>query len=514
MTSVKFISPPRKRPIPPIRTPNKPGLIMREVKADKDAPYTPYGAVRQVWEDRESEVIVCDGPAGTGKTRGLLEKANLCAMKYDGCRILLLRKVREDLTQSVLATFEEKVLPKGSHLIEGPKRSLRQEYVYPNSSRIVCAGLDKAQKVMSSEWDMILMFEATEFTENDFEFLTIRNRNGVMPYQQIIIDCNPSSPQHWIHKLFAAKKATRYKSTHKQNPFLYNMATGELTLDGKRYIPKLERLTGVRRKRYYLGLWVAAEGAIYEYDPQVHELRYGTTRFPFKQIPASWRRIRSIDFGYTKPFVCQWWAIDNDGRMYLYREIYMSRRLVRDHAAVILLLSKGETYDATVADWDAEGRADLERCGIPTVQAFKQIENGIEAVQLRMREAGDKKARILFMEDSLVEQDEILAEEGHPLRTTAEFDAYVRKKQKDGMDKEEPIDEYNHGMDAMRYAVAYVDKLGSQKAKVTSAKAVVVQQPGTATQNGINPVYPSKPKKTSRLVVHINDNTTVRHRAA
>jgi PBSX family phage terminase large subunit len=512
--SIRFIpyTLPRKGIAPSPKTPTVP---VTELKSDKHRVYTPHGAARQVWGDRKSEVIVLDGPAGTGKTRGLLEKANLCAMKYGGCRILLLRKVREDLTQSVLTTFEDHVLPENSPLINGPKRSLRQEYVYPTGSRIVCAGLDKPQKVMSSEWDLIIMFEATEFSENDFEYLTIRNRNGVMPYQQIIIDCNPASPQHWIWKAVRAKKVTRYKSVHRDNPKLFNMATGERTKYGQMYLPKLDRLTGVRRKRYFLGEWVAAEGAIYEYDAQTHELRYGTERFPFGKIPESWRRIRVVDFGYSKPFVCQWWAIDNDGRMYLYREIYMSRRLVRDHANLILLYSKGENIEATVADWDAEGRADLERCGIPTVQAWKDIEAGIQACEARMRVEGDGKPRLMFMEDSLKETDELLKEEGHPLRTTEEFDSYVRKKQKDGMEKEEPIDEYNHGMDAMRYGVAYIDGLGIQKINVSAAQAVVVQKANgqnnnfvvngnsTAEPGRLNSVY-FGPSKQSRLVVYAN----------
>jgi hypothetical protein len=39
-------------------------------------------------------------------------------------------------------------------------------------------------------------------------------------------------------------------------------------------------------------------------------------------IPPGWTMVCSIDFGFNAPFVCQWWAIDTDGSMYLYREIY------------------------------------------------------------------------------------------------------------------------------------------------------------------------------------------------
>jgi hypothetical protein len=72
-----------------------------------------------------------------------------------------------------------------------------------------------------------------------------------------------------------------------------------------------------------------------------------------------WRKIRAIDFGYVNPFVCQWWAIDNDGRMFRYRELYMTGRTVKDHADKINLLSSGESYEATICDHDAEDRATL-----------------------------------------------------------------------------------------------------------------------------------------------------------
>ena len=36
---------------------------------------------------------------------------------------------------------------------------------------------------------------------------------------------------------------------------------------------------------------------------------------PF-DIPTDWSRYLSIDFGYTNPFVAQWWALDHDGRLY------------------------------------------------------------------------------------------------------------------------------------------------------------------------------------------------------
>jgi hypothetical protein len=139
-----------------------------------------------------------------------------------------------------------------------------------------------------------------------------------------------------------------------------------------------------------LGLWVQAEGVIYEgWDEQTHVI----DAFP---IPDDWRRFRVIDFGYTNPFVCQWWAVDNDDRMYCYRQIYHTKRTVKVHAQKINQLSVGENIEATICDHDAEDRATLEENGIRTQPADKAVSVGIQRVQERLKIQGDGKPRVFF----------------------------------------------------------------------------------------------------------------------
>jgi phage terminase large subunit len=135
-------------------------------------PYRPYGAALDLLfykdPDRITEVIL-DGPAGTGKSRANLEKLHLCALKYPGMRGLIVRKTRTSLTQTGLVTFEEKVLPEGSPIARGAARANRQSYLYPNGSEVVVGGMDKAIKIMSTEFDLIYEMEASELTETDHE---------------------------------------------------------------------------------------------------------------------------------------------------------------------------------------------------------------------------------------------------------------------------------------------------------------------------------------------------------
>jgi hypothetical protein len=208
----------------------------------------------------------------------------------------------------------------------------------------------------------------------------------------------------------------------------------------------------VLRERLRFGRWVSAEGAVYAFDARLHLVD------PFP-IPAAWPRYRAIDFGYSNPFVCLWAATDPDGRIYVYRQWYKSGMLVEDHARRIVRADKGERITATVADHDAEDRATLERHGVKTIAATKAISPGIQAVQQRLRVAGDGKPRLYVLRDSLLERDEALAAKRQPVSVEQEFDAYTWPKDQSGRPvKEEPVDLYNHAMDALRYLVAYLDK--------------------------------------------------------
>src|SRR5690625_266521 len=158
-------------------------------------PYQPFGRMVDLLKVKGPEIMLA-GPPGTGQSRASLEKIHLCAERYPGMRALIARKTRVSLTQTGLVTLEDHVLPEGHPGLQGAQRSHRSTYQYPNGSEIVVGGMDNPVKVMSAEYDLIYVQEATELLESDWEQLTTRLRNGRMPYQQIIGDCNPSPPPH------------------------------------------------------------------------------------------------------------------------------------------------------------------------------------------------------------------------------------------------------------------------------------------------------------------------------
>lgn len=405
--------------------------------------FQPFGAALEVFYCKDPEILSC-GPAGTGKSRGILEKMHFCAMKYPGMRGLIVRKTRESITQSAMVTFEEFVLPDDGSV---KFRTAQQEYRYNNRSKIVIGGMDKASKVLSSEYDFIYAQEATELTEEDWETLTTRCRFGKMPYNQVVGDCNPDSSRHWLLKRRNDNKLRYFRSIHEDNPVLFNHKTGEWTERGEAYMDRLSNLTGVRRKRLFEGIWASAEGAIYEeyWKPEVHLINR-------MAIPFHWPRVWVVDFGFRDPMVIQVWALDEENDLaYRFAELYQTNLLVEDAAAIMKHWMRREHEPrprAIVCDHDAEGRATLERhLGMDTMPADKGILAGIDIVQAKLRD--DK---LLFLRDSSIEVDVELRDSGRPWRTEDEFDSY---EWNDKVIREKPKDGDDHGLDCTRYFSTY-----------------------------------------------------------
>lgn len=398
------------------------------------------------------------GPSETGKTTGGLARLDAECRSTPGLQCALVRKVRADMTGTVLLTWARVISRLGGVTTLGGGHP--EAYRYANGSMVYVGGMDRPGSVLSSERDAIYVNQAEEITLEDWETLTTRctGRGAVLAHPWLGGDCNPGPPTHWI--LRRPTLRVLY-SRHEDNPTLYDDA-GKVTAQGVRSLSILDTLTGVRLERLRHGRWVAAEGVVYEaFDRSVHVLQAndvarlsdgGTS------LPGEWRRVCAVDFGYRNPMVVQWWAIDGEGRCYLEREIYRTGQLVEDVARRARELTTTR-LEAVIADHDAEGRATLERHWVSTLAADKtDMEGGIQFVRARLQPAKDGKPRLFILADALVERDEELAAARKPVRTLDEFEVYQYPRDATGRAvKEAPLKENDHGMDAMRYLCTYLD---------------------------------------------------------
>lgn len=422
------------------------------------------GANFQLGACHDLEVCL-DGPAGTGKTVAALYKVHMLLTLYPGAKALVARKTNTALAGSAIATYRDHILD----LREGVKyfggnKVRPSAFEYPNGSVMIVNGLDKPDKVKSWEFDLAYINEATECTLEDIEFVRSRLRNDKTPYHQLIMDVNPVEPTHWLNQRMNDGVTARLVSRHEDNPRFYDLRTNTWTEDGYKYIfETLAGLTGVRLSRLRYGIWAAAEGTVYE--DSFNRARNVIDPFP---LPPEWPRYLVVDFGYTHPFVCKWYAIDGDGRAYCYHEIYMTKRLVEDHAKQIKHVSRWGQHGgdplprAIICDHDAEDRATLERhLGLITIPAKKNVSAGIQLVASRLRPAGDSKPRLMYFNNALVERDQELANAKKPTQSTEEFDTYVWDKSGGAKQGDRPVKESDHGMDCDRYLVAHFDLVPS-----------------------------------------------------
>lgn len=408
--------------------------------------------------------MVLSGPAGTGKTVAALLKLLQYGEQYPGSRQLVVRKTRVSLTESGLVTWERIVLGGSDPIIGNPiNRGNRQIYRFPNGSELVVGGMDRPDKILSTEFDRIYCQEATELSLVDWETLKGRCRNGAGPDNFIFGDCNPTTPAHWIHKRAEAKRLTLIPTTHRDNPRFWDRAANDFTPEGRDYVVRtLGTLTGARRKRFLEGIWVAAEGAVYDgFNEDVHLLPAAWTP------PAGWRRVWAIDWGFRDPLVIQFWAVDPAGRMYLYREIFRTNMRVETAAKQcreLIRTGQEPRPEVIVGDHDPECIATFRtHSGLSVRSADKaDKDEGLQAVQGRFDIQPDGRPRIFFHPNARCHAaDAELENEGRPASTLEELRGYTWKKADPEKPKDEPIEINDHGMDCLRYADRAAKALGA-----------------------------------------------------
>lgn len=415
--------------------------------------------VSKVMKCRDKRILV-DGPYGTGKSLLIGHKIRNCCRKYPGCRWLVCRSIRKWMTNAFLVTWEGRILFKSDLIPDRIQRSGRSEYRFRNGSVVVIAGLDDPSSVLSAEYDGIFINEATEVPFETVEILDKRLRYGRMPYQQLLMDCNPAGPTHWLHEAFTAKPPwlTRLPMRHTDNPALYDKRTGKMTAKGRDYLGRLEDSSGVLKERGFHGRWVQSEGVVYEqFDIRTH------AAMTKADLPQGWQHMPRVwvwDFGFNDPLVWQCWVLGPDQRRYRVHELYHTHMLPEDAMKLILPAVNGEPPpEAVICDHDRAERERLERImGRSTIPATKGILANINAASKSLKIGGDGKPTVHFLTDALIHPpDPALRQSKHPISSIEEFGAYVWKKTPGAKGKDEPVDLYNHGMDCFGYFTAWAD---------------------------------------------------------
>lgn len=282
----------------------------------------------------EDEVLY-GGAAGGGKSTAIVMDAFLRCWKHPGTKAYLFRKTYRELEDTLIA--------------EALARIPRQLYAYKKTSHELllkngsslrfrhCQTENDRFQYQGAEIHWLYIDELTHFSQQIYDFLKtrLRAKSSLQIKPLLRATSNPGGPGHgWVKARFI-DAAPPDETQHLKIEGLG--VRGEKTL---KYIParikdnphisseyalELAQKPKALRDALLHGLWDAFEGQVFttwRNDPAAWKSRLHTHVIAPFEVPNTWRRFRSFDFGYSRPFSVGWWALSPDGTLYRYREWY------------------------------------------------------------------------------------------------------------------------------------------------------------------------------------------------
>lgn len=385
---------------------------------------------KEFWNTKK-RYVVCKGSRASKKSKTAALWHIVHIMQHPGANALVIRKTERTLRDSCYADLKWAINRLGVDSYWKATLSPLELVYLPTKQRIIFRGLDDPLKLTSISTEcgsicFVLIEEAYEITkEEDFDFIdeSIRGELQDGLWKRITIILNPWSESHWIKKRFFDNPdddVLAMTTTYKINEFLDE---ADIKLFEKMKINNPRRY-----KTAALGEWGISEGLIYddfiEEDFDISEIKKRTNaKFCF-----------GLDFGYVNDATALFCGIifEQEKLLYVFDELY-EKNLSNEKIAE-KIFKMGYSKEKIIAD-SAEPKSidrlyDLGIRGIKSARKGKDsIVNGIDYLQ-------DFKIIV------------------HPICVNflLEIQNYAWQTDKNGKQINKPIDDFNHLMDAMRYA--------------------------------------------------------------
>lgn len=349
--------------------------------------------------------VSLQGSSRSGKTYGIVQWLCMLCHETPKMTVSIIRAGMPSIKRTVYRDFKQVMLDFGWW----DDRSMnKSEFVYrfANGSWVEFFSTDNEQKVRGSKRKILFVNEANELSFIEWQQLQMRTT------EFSIIDYNPSfSEEHWINQVNEEKGTYWFISTYKDNPFLEPKVIAEIeSLQWKN--PSLWRIYG-------LGQRAVVEGLIFEH----------VVVDDYIPVDAQRRKWYGIDLGYTNDptAIVMMCVLGND--MYIDEICYQTRMLSGD----IIDVCKGirDTPEFICESADPRLIDEIYNAGID-IKAVQKFPGSIKAGILKMQQY---KIHITSRSTNL----------------RKEFNNYTWRQDKEGKWLNEPIDCYNHGIDAARY---------------------------------------------------------------
>lgn len=283
----------------------------------------PSDRQRLFLEDKH-RYIAFGGARGGGKSWAVRVKAVLLAFRYPGIKIMIVRRSYPELRANHINPMKTLL---GDLAVY---KDSTKEFSFPNGSLIMfrhCLNSADVDKYQGTETDILFLDEATQLTEEEYDRFKACVR-GVNDFpKRVYLTCNPGGVGHgFVKRLFVDRAFNEYENPEDYS-FIKSLVTDNKALmrSDPEYIRQLEALPPKLKQAWLYGDWNIFDGQFFEEFKDIPE-HYKDRLFthviePF-EVPSDWKIVRSFDFGFRKPFSCDWWAIDYEGRAYLILQLY------------------------------------------------------------------------------------------------------------------------------------------------------------------------------------------------
>ena len=371
---------------------------------------------------------VCKGSRASKKSTTTAMNLIYRIMEYPESNALVVRKTYRTLLDSCFAQLKWAVNRLGVKDYFDFKLSPLEIIYKPTGQKILFRGLDDPLKVTSVTVDVgslcfLWIEEAYEImSESDFDMLdeSIRGEVPKGHFKQITLTFNPWNERHWIKRRF-------FDKVDKDVLAITTNYTCNEWLD-RSDLNVFERMKENNPRRYQvagLGNWGIVDGLIYE--------NFEERQFTLEDV-KDYKTVAGLDFGYTNdPTAFFIGFLDKkDSILYVWDEMYskgLSNKKIYEN-----IKNMGYSKEKITGD-SAEPKSidELKGYGLRIKGAKKgkdSILNGIQWIQ-------DLKIVI------------------HPRCNNflTEISNYQWDKDKFGKALNRPIDDFNHLLDAMRYAL-------------------------------------------------------------
>lgn len=380
------------------------------------------------------------GGGSSGKSHGVIQKVVLKALqdwKYPR-RILWLRKVQSTIKDSLFEDVKDCLINFGIwDMCLWNKTDNKVEL--PNGAVFLFKGLDNPEKIKSIKGiSDIVMEEASEFTLNDYTQLTLRLRERKHVNKQIFLMFNPVSKLNWVYKYFfehgePMENVMIRQSSYRDNKFLDEMTRQNLEL--------LANRNPAYYKIYALGEFATLDKLVFpKYEKRL------INKDELRHLPSYF----GLDFGYVNdPSAFIHSKIDVKKKKIYIIEEYVKQGMLNDEIANVIKQLGYAKEEITADSAEQKSIAEISNHDIARIRpAMKGKDSIISGIQY-------------------LNQFDIFIDE-RCFKTIEELDNYTWKKDKNtGEYYNEPVDTYNHCIDALRYSVEML-MINNKKQKKTA----------------------------------------------